>query len=178
MKKKDSFTKVFGVSIILFFIPLLVPSCSEKYNIDSVDNLSLISPNGIQIVDNLNELHLIIERDILSKDGVLKKFEISKIEYVANLENGFCATVFYEIENGIRRNFILSRNVSFNLYGAAIKTLVSKSKGETTVRVTCTANASCSAEECFSQVVYDIEEGTLTYQCACADCILEVETID
>lgn len=98
--------------VLVAGIAITICSCSaEDGIIESVPSqISLIAPNGEQIMESMEALNQTISRTIATNYGDDYNFEIESIEYT-DIDDGYLALITYSLEDGTMSNFALSNSI-------------------------------------------------------------------
>lgn len=159
--------KLIRACLYLILTALMVFSCNKDNYVDERNSVSLTAPNGIAIANSIIELSNIVENHFIPSNISYNKVKITKVEYLDIPKYAVSALVSYQIDNMPISNYGLFKN---------FENMNSKSKGLNSagaIIMRCVANGNCVQSSCLIEGTIDLNTGTQTAKCSCAECILE-----
>ncbi|MBR4047518.1 MAG: hypothetical protein IKK07_03575 [Bacteroides sp.] len=102
------------LKILVLVVGIATTICSCNAEDDIIENapsqISLIAPNGEQIMEDMEDLNQMISRTIATNYGDDYNFKIESIEYT-DIDDGYLALITYSLEDGTMSNFALSNSI-------------------------------------------------------------------
>jgi len=150
----------------MFFLGLILVSCTQEEDLTSNDAIQLESPTGFKIADDLEDLY-----DLLAINSSSEK--ILSIKFLED-EKMNAAFISYNDTNGKLKNTVLVRG----MFGYDSKFIqIDNNQNNPTVSETTYALNCSGCEGCTVQSIYDPKTEVHTFQCSSACCVLNVTTV-
>ncbi len=162
---------------ISFFMMILITSLflisCNKSNEISDPILKLESPNGTTIAKSVDELRSIITPSINKKFKSAVDFKLTKISFL-DVKKGAVAEIEYSTSSGINSNIVIMKECHTQFICSA-KNVEGLITNENSLKSAAIITFSCSGEPCCQVHARLNPDGTINYDCSCANCAMLVE---
>lgn len=147
-------------NIILFLLVSITLSCNKEDDVFNFDesNVSLISPKGIAIAQDVDDLKTRINESAISAFGK-KQFFIKKIDFKETSTQVAAIIEFMSVDNEFGSVLIIG-----DVGSSVANGRISRVMGGTTV-VDCAGGCNAQGDTCRERAI--VSGNTITYECTC-----------